>query len=279
MSENIGLIAGKGQFPLLFARAARRQGAAIIAVAHQGETDPALASLVAELHWIHVGQLGQIIRIFKSAGVRQAVMAGGISRGRLFREFRPDWRALNVIRRAGAGQDDRLLRAVADELAQAGITIAPSTLFVGELLATPGQLSRRPPTQAELADIHLGVQAAKELGRLDIGQCAVVRRQVVVALETVEGTDATIRRGGTLAGPGAVVVKVSKPHQDLRFDVPAVGLDTIATMREVKAAVLALEAGKTLIFDRPEMLKAADQADIAVWGLEGKSSGSNPPNA
>lgn len=269
MSENIGLIAGKGQFPLLVAQAARQQGAAIIAVAHQGETDPALASLVAELHWIHVGQLGQIIRIFKTAGVRQAVMAGGISRGRLFREFRPDWRALNVIRRAGAGQDDRLLRAVADELAQAGITIAPSTLFLSDLLATPGQLSRRSPTSAELADINLGIQAAKALGRLDIGQCAVVRRQVVVALETVEGTDTTIRRGGELAGPGVVVVKVSKPRQDLRFDVPAVGLDTIDTMREVKAAVLALEAGKTLIFDRPEMLRAADQANIAVWGLEG----------
>jgi DUF1009 family protein len=264
MSENIGLIAGKGQFPLLFAQAARQQGAAVVAVAHRGETDPALAALVAELHWIHVGQVGKIIRIFKAAGVRQAVMAGGISRGRLFREFRPDWRALSIIRRAGAGRDDRLLRAVADEMAAEGITIAPSTLFLDDLLATPGPLNRRSPTPEELADINLGVEAARELGRLDIGQCAVVRRQVVVALETIEGT---IRRGAALAGPGAVVVKVSKPGQDLRFDVPAVGLDTIAAMQEVKAAVLAVEAGKTLIFDRPEMLKNADQAGIAVWGL------------
>ena len=267
MSENIGLIAGKGQFPLLFAQAAREHGAAVVAVAHRGETDPALAALVAELHWIYVGQLGKIIRIFKDAGVRRAVMAGGISRGRLFREFRPDFRALSVVRRAGAGQDDRLLRAVADEMESEGITIAPSTLFLDELLAPPGPLSRRPPTPEELADIDFGVQVAKELGRLDIGQCVVVRRQVVVALETIEGTDETIRRGGALAGPGAVVVKVSKPDQDLRFDVPAVGLDTIATMREVKAAVLAVEAGKTLIFDRPEMLKTADQAGIAVWGI------------
>ncbi len=269
MSENIGLIAGKGQFPLLFAQAARQQGAAVIAVAHRGETDPALESLVAELHWIHVGQLSKIIRIFKAAGVRQAVMAGGISRGRLFREFRPDWRALSVIRRAGAGQDDRLLRAVADEMAQAGITIAPSTLFLQDLLAPPGPLSRRSPTPGELEDVNLGLYAAKELGRLDIGQCVVVRRQVVVALEAIEGTDETIRRGGALAGPGAVVVKVSKPDQDLRFDVPAVGLSTIETMRQVKAAVLAVEAGLTLIFDRPEMVKAADQAGIAVWGLKG----------
>jgi UDP-2,3-diacylglucosamine hydrolase len=267
MSENIGLIAGKGQFPLLFAQAARQQGATVVAVAHRGETDPALAAFVAELHWIHVGQVGKIIRIFKAAGVRQAVMAGGISRGRLFREFRPDWRALSIIRRAGAGRDDRLLRAVADEMEAEGIIIAPSTLFLDDLLATPGPLNRRSPTPAELADINLGREAARALGRLDIGQCAVVRRQVVVALETIEGTDATIRRGAALAGPDAVVVKVSKPDQDLRFDVPAVGLDTIATMREVKAAVLAVEAGKTLIFDRPEMLKAADQAGIAVWGL------------
>jgi DUF1009 family protein len=267
MSENIGLIAGKGQFPLLFAQAARQQGAAVVAVAHRGETDPALADLVAELHWIHVGQLGKIIRIFKAAGVRQAVMAGGISRGRLFREFRPDWRALSVIRRAGAGQDDRLLRAVAGEMETEGITIAPSTLFMDDLLAPAGALSRRSPSPEELEDIKIGAQAAKELGRLDIGQCAVVRRQVVVALETVEGTDATIRRGGALAGPGAVVVKMSKPGQDLRFDVPAVGLTTIAAMGEVKAAVLAIEAGMTLVFDRAEMLKMADQTGMAVWGV------------
>jgi DUF1009 family protein len=268
MSENIGLIAGKGQFPLLFAQAARQQGATVIAVGHRGETDPALESLVHELHWIYVGQLGKIIRIFKAAEVHRAVMAGGISRGRLFTEFRPDWRALNVVRRAGAGKDDRLLKAVASEMEAEGITIAPSTLFLDDLLATVGQLSRRAPSKEEQEDIKIGVQAAKELGRLDIGQCVVVRRQVVVALETIEGTDETIRRGGSLAGAGAVVVKMSKPDQDLRFDVPAVGLNTIATMREVKAVVLAIEAGKTLIFDRLEMQGIADQAGIAIWGLD-----------
>ena len=267
MSENIGLIAGKGQFPLLFARAAQEHGARVIAVAHRGETEPALASLVSECHWVYVGQLGKIIRIFKAAGVRRAVMAGGLSRGRLFREFRPDLRALGVIRRAGAGRDDRLLRAVAAELEQEGITVAPSTLFLEVLLAAPGALSLRRPSQEELLDIQLGVRVARELGRLDLGQCVVVRRQVVVALEAIEGTDATIRRGGLLAGPGAVVVKLSKPGQDLRFDVPAVGLETIGAMTEVKAGALAVEAGKTLIFDGPEMLAAAHRAHIAVWGL------------
>jgi DUF1009 family protein len=267
MSENIGLIAGKGKFPLLFAQAARSHGVEVVAAAHRGETDPALAALVKELHWVYVGQLGKIIRIFKEAGVHRAVMAGGISRGRLFREFRPDLRALSVVRRAGAGKDDRLLRAVAEELETEGITIAPSTLFLDDLLAPSGQISRRAPSPEELEDMEFGVRVAREIGALDIGQCVVVRRQVVVALEAIEGTDETIRRGGKLAGPGAVVVKVSKPEQDLRFDVPAVGLDTIAAMREVKAAVLAVEAGKTLIFERPEMLQAAAQAKIAVWGI------------
>jgi len=267
MSENIGLIAGKGQFPLLFAQAARNQGFQVIAVAHRGETDPALASLVDRFHWVYVGQLGKIIRIFKNEGVSRAVLAGGITRGRLFRQFRPDLRALSLIRRVGGGQDDRLLRAVAAELEGEGIQIAPSTLFMDELLVSPGQLSRRPPRPEELRDIDFGYQMAKEIGRLDIGQCVVVRRQVVVALEAIEGTDETIRRGGLLAGPGTVVIKVSKPDQDLRFDVPAVGLETIRAMAEAKAAVLAVEAGKSLMFNRAEMLQEADRAGIAVWGV------------
>ncbi|MGA7561700.1 MAG: UDP-2,3-diacylglucosamine diphosphatase LpxI [Desulfobaccales bacterium] len=267
MSEIIGLIAGKGQFPLLFAQAARARGASIIAAAHRGETNPALAELVQEFHWVYVGQLGKIIHIFKDAGVQRAVMAGGISRGRLFRDFRPDLRALSVVRRAGAGHDDRLLQAVAAELEKEGITIAPSTLFLDQLLAPPGKLSKRAPTREEFLDIDLGFRLAKEIGRLDIGQCVVVRRQVVVALEAIEGTDECIRRAGALAGPGTVVVKVSKPDQDLRFDVPAVGPDTIRSLVDARAAVLAIEAGKTLTFDRPLMLAEAQPARIAIWGI------------
>jgi DUF1009 family protein len=267
MSEKIGLIAGKGQFPLLFAQAARHAGYQVVAVGHRGETDPALAAVADEIHWVYVGQLGKIIRIFKAASVPRAVMVGGISRGRLFTQFRPDLRALNVVRQAGAGQDDRLLSAVAAELEQEGITIAPSTLFLEDLLAPRGRLSRRSPTPAELQDVELGFRVAKEVGRLDLGQCVVVRRQVVVALEAIEGTDECIRRGGTLAGPGSVVVKVSKPGQDLRFDVPTVGPETLRVMMDIKAAVLAVEAGKTLVFDRPEMIHLADKGKIAVWGL------------
>jgi hypothetical protein len=267
MSEKIGLIAGKGQFPLLFARAARSHGCQVVAIAHRGETDPALAALADEIHWLYVGQLGKVIRLLKAAGVTRAVMAGGISRGRLFTQFRPDLRALSVVRRAGAGKDDRLLSEVAAELQREGITVAPSTLFLEDLLAPPGRLSRRAPSSEEMQDVELGFQVAKELGRLDLGQCVVVRRQVVVALEAIEGTDECILRGGRLAGPGVAVVKVSKPGQDLRFDVPAVGLKTAETLAEVKAAVLAVEAGKTLIFNKEDMLRRADRAKIAVWGL------------
>ncbi|MCL6620537.1 MAG: UDP-2,3-diacylglucosamine diphosphatase LpxI [Syntrophobacterales bacterium] len=276
MAGKIGLIAGNGQFPFLCARAARSRGLTVIAVAHRQETDPALAELVDELHWVYVGQLGKIIRILKEAGVTQALMAGGVNRGRLFHHFRPDLRALNVLRRAGAGMDDRLLREVAAEMEREGITVCSATLFQEELLAPAGPLTRRRPNRREMTDIAFGYELAKEIGRLDIGQCVVVRHQVVAAVEAAEGTDETIRRGGRLAGPGAVVVKVAKPQQDLRFDQPAVGLTTIATMAEVGAKVLAIEAGTTLIFDREEMLALAEREGIAVFGIAPPPEPSSP---
>lgn len=267
MPEKIGLIAGKSKFPLIFAQAARSQGLEVVAAAHRGETDPALQEYVAALKWFYVGQLGKIIKFFQAAGVRQAVMAGGISKGRLFTHLRPDLRALQLLSRLRHVGDDGILRGVAAELESAGIAIVSPTLFLTDLLTPAGVLSRRHPTAAEQQDIRFGWKIAKEIGRLDIGQCVVVRRQAVLAVEAIDGTDATIRRGGSLAGEKAVVVKVSKPTQDLRFDVPAVGLDTIAVMADVKASVLALEAGKTLLFDRAAMLQAADRARIAVIGL------------
>jgi len=264
----IGLIAGKSKFPLIFAQAAREQGLEVVAAAHHGETDPGLATLVDAIRWVYVGQLGKIIKFFQQTGVTQAVMAGGITKGRLFSHLRPDLRALKILSRVSHVGDDGILRAVAAEMENSGITIVSPTLLLTHLVAPVGVLSRRRPSAAEMADVRFGWHLAKEIGRLDIGQCVVVRRQACLAVEAIDGTDATIRRGGTLAGEKAVVVKVSKPSQDLRFDVPAVGLDTITVMVEVKASVLAVEAGKTLIFDRTEMLQAADRAGIAIIGLE-----------
>jgi hypothetical protein len=262
--ETIGLIAGGGQFPLLIAEAAKRQGLGIIAVAHLGETDPSLSDRVDEIIWIKLGQLGQMIKALKKKEVKKGLLAGTITKKRMFENLRPDLKGLAVLSRLAIFHDDRILRAVADELAREGIEIVSSTQYLPELLAPQGCLTKRKPNKSEKEDIDFGFQVAKELGRLDIGQCVVVRKKTILAVEAIEGTDAAIRRGGNLANEGAVVIKVSKPNQDLRFDVPAVGIGTVKAMAEVKAAVLAVESGKTLLFDKNEMMTYADQLRMAI---------------
>jgi len=263
-AETIGLIAGGGQFPLLVAEAAKRRGLGVVAVAHLGETDPSLSEKVDEVIWIRLGQLGQLIKALKKRNVKKGLMAGTITKRRMFEDIRPDLKGLAVISKLALFHDDGILRAVADELAREGIEIVSSTQYLPELVARQGCLTKRKPNKSEKEDIDFGFQVAKELGRLDIGQCVVVKKKTILAVEAIEGTDAAIRRGGDLAREGAVVVKVSKPDQDLRFDVPAVGLGTLKTMGEVKAAALAVESGKTLLFDKDEMITYADQLHIAV---------------
>jgi UDP-2,3-diacylglucosamine hydrolase len=263
-AETIGLIAGGGQFPLLVAEAAKRRGLGVVAVAHLGETDPSLSEKVDEVIWIRLGQLGQLIKALKKRNVKKGLMAGTITKRRMFEDIRPDLKGLAVISKLALFHDDGILRAVADELAREGIEIVSSTQYLPELVARQGCLTKRKPNKSEKEDIDFGFQVAKELGRLDIGQCVVVKKKTILAVEAIEGTDAAIRRGGDLALEGAVVVKVSKPNQDLRFDVPAVGLGTVKTMGEVKAAALAVESGKTLLFDKDEMITYADKLRIAV---------------
>lgn len=265
----VGLIAGGGQFPLRIAEAVRKKGRRVVAVAHHGETDPALADHVDEIVWIKLGQLGHLIRSLKKRGIRQAAMAGTITKRRMFENILPDLKGLKVMSRLAVFHDDDILRAVASELSKEGIEIVGSAGYVPELLAPAGCLTRRKPSRAEEDEIRFGWSIAKELGRLDIGQCVVVRRKTVLALEALEGTDQTILRGGKLAGEKAVVVKVSKPNQDLRFDVPSVGLETIKVMAQVRASVLAVEAGKTLIFDKAEMVSYADEEGISITSLSG----------
>jgi DUF1009 family protein len=263
-TETIGLIAGGGQFPLLVAEAAKRRGLGVVAVAHLGETDPSLSEKVDEVIWIRLGQLGQLIKALKKKNVKKGLMAGTITKRRMFEDIRPDLRGLAVISKLALFHDDGILRAVADELAREGIEIVSSTQYLPELVARQGCLTKRKPSKSEKEDIDFGFRVAKELGRLDIGQCVVVKKKTILAVEAIEGTDAAIRRGGDLAREGAVVVKVSKPNQDLRFDVPAVGLGTVKTMGEVRAAALAVESGKTLLFDKDEMITYADKIGIAV---------------
>ncbi len=260
----IGLIAGSGQFPLLFAHAARQAGVKVVAVGFEGETDPSLAKLVAEFRMLRLGQLNRLIRTFKAAGVTQAAMAGAINKTRLYTRIRPDWRAFKFMHRLRNKKDDSLLRAFADELEAEGIRIEPSTIFLPSLMAPAGVLTRRKPNYREQRDIEFGWQLAKEFGALDIGQCLLVKDQAVLAVEGIDGTDATIFRGGRLCGQGALVIKVSKPIQDLRFDVPAVGLNTIHTMKRAKARVLVVEAGRSLMFDRDQMIDAANEAGISI---------------
>ena len=265
--EALGLIAGGGVFPLMVADAARDKGLRVVAVAHEGETDPLLAEKVDEIAWIKLGQLGHLLKVLKKAGVTKTVMAGTINKKKMFENVRPDLRGLTLMSKLAIFHDDDILRAVAGELQREGIHIVSSAEHLPELLAPRGNLTRRKPNQEEREDVEFGWKIAKELGRLDIGQCVVVRRKTVLAMEAIEGTNETILRGGKLAKEKAVVVKVSKPNQDMRFDVPAVGPDTIEVMAQVKASVLAIEAGKTLIFDKLGMISYADRLRIVIVSL------------
>jgi DUF1009 family protein len=263
----VGLIAGNGTFPTAFARGARETGVRVVAVGHIGETDAALEPLVDSLTWIKVGELGKIIEAFKSRGVRRAVMAGGIRKATLFENFAPDERAMAFLSRLPHLGDDAVLRGIAGELESEGIDVIDSTLFLSHLLADEGVMTATAPTEAQWADVRHGARVARAVGRWDVGQTVVVKGGVVVAVEAVEGTDAAIRRGAALGHRGAVVVKTSKPGQDLRFDVPAVGRETPDVCAEAGVAVLALEAGRTLMLDKSELLAIADARGLAVVGL------------
>jgi DUF1009 family protein len=272
-TDKIGIIAGGGQFPLLFAKAAQNQGLEVYAAAHKGETDEALTDHVERLQWVKLGQLGKIIDFFKQEGVKKTVFVGSITKTNIFRDVRPDLKGLGLWNKIGIKQDDAILRAVADSLEKDGIEVVASTVYVPELLFPKGILSRKKLSRDQKTDITFGWEIARSLGTLDIGQCVVVRNQTVLAVEAIEGTDAAIRRGGTLGKEKAVVVKLRKPNQDLRFDLPAIGEKTIESMKEVNAAVLAVEAGYALFFDRESVIRAADAAGIIIVGVTETSSG------
>jgi len=263
--QRVGLIAGNGRFPLIFAHTARAAGVEVVAVAHEGETLAELGEAVTHLTWVRVGQLQRIIQTFQDAGIERAVMAGGIRKAALLNGFAPDERAQRFLARLTSFGDDALLRGVAAELESAGIRIVESTLFLSPILAPVGPLTQRMPNDAQWEDVRRGVAVAKALGRWDIGQSVVLKSGMVLAVEAIEGTDATIRRG---ASPGAVVVKVSKPQQDLRFDVPAVGTETVRVCVAAGVSVLAVEAGKTLLLDKESLLSQADAAGLSMVGIE-----------
>jgi hypothetical protein len=262
--ERIGLVAGNGSFPVLFAETASARGVEVVAVAHLGETDPAIERHAATVTWVKPGRIQDLVDGLKAHGVRRAVMVGGIAKPRLFHEFEPDARALAAIERVGSLRDDILLRALAEELARDGIEVVESTLYLDEVVPRRGRVAGPAPSEGEWSDVRVGFRVAKEIGRFDIGQSVVVRGGAVIAVEGIEGTDATIRRAGQLVGGDIVVVKACKPTQDVRFDLPAIGPNTIRTMAEVGGRVLAVEAGRTVMMEKDEFLRLADEAGIAV---------------
>jgi DUF1009 family protein len=262
--DAIGLIAGGGRLPGLFAQAAKAQGLHVHAVAHLGETDPALAEAVDSLSWVHVGQAGHVLDALKRQGVTKAVMAGGIGRVRSLTQARADLGALKVLARLRTLRDDELLRAVARWFEENGVEIVSATDYVKSVLVQPGQLAGPPLSESQKRDVELGCTVAARLGEADVGQTVVVKGGVVLAVEAVEGTDEAIRRGGKLGGPGAVVVKRAKPGQDERFDLPAIGPVTLEVMREAGAQVLAFEAKKTIVLDAKLVFDWAARLKIAL---------------
>ncbi len=265
--KRIGLIAGSGQFPLIFSRAAASKGYAVYAVAFVKETGPDLADCVDELAWLHLGQLNRLIKFFKKNRIEEAVMLGAITKTRMFSDVRPDLKAISLVARMRHTHDDGMLSVFADVLKKEGIQIRPATFLLPEMLAREGCWTRRQPSRSEMADIKLGWEMAKAVGRLDIGQCVVVKGGSVLAVEAIDGTDATIKRGGALGRGGAVLVKVCKPAQDTRFDMPAVGATTIAAMAASGISALAIEAEKAVVFERDEMIDLADRRRIAIVAL------------
>ncbi|OGW86703.1 MAG: hypothetical protein A3C35_04045 [Omnitrophica bacterium RIFCSPHIGHO2_02_FULL_46_11] len=270
MSKTLGLITGNGILPELLAREARKVGRRVAVCAIEGETNPSISLLADATEWIRLGQLGRIIKFFNGQGVREAVMAGKITKTNLFKgNIRPDLEMIKALAKAKNHSDDSLLGGIADHLERKGIKLLNSTAFLSEeTLPQRGILTMRKPSKKELIDIDFGWHLAKQMGRLDIGQTVVVKNQAVLAVEAIEGTDQAILRGGALGAGQVVVVKVAKPNQDMRFDVPTVGLGTLEAMIEAKASVLAFEAGKTIILERKRFIEKANAHKIAVVAKE-----------
>ncbi|HWP42460.1 MAG TPA: UDP-2,3-diacylglucosamine diphosphatase LpxI [Blastocatellia bacterium] len=264
-----GLIAGNGRFPFLILEGARARGVEMVVAAIKEETEPEIEALASRIEWIGVGQLGRLIRFFKREQVTHAIMAGQVKHHQIFRlNALPDLRMVRLLARLSTKNTDSLIGAVAAELAREGITLAESTIFLEQLLAREGVLSRRAPAKEELADIEYGLEVAREIARLDLGQTIAVKDRAVVAVEAMEGTDAVIARAGEITRRRPfVVVKVARPDQDMRFDVPVIGPPTIENMARAGATAISVTAGKTLLFDQEDLIALADKYQISIIGV------------
>lgn len=266
MAELLGIIAGNGEFPLLLARTARRQGLRVVVAAFEGETDTGIRDAADEVEWVRLGQLNKLIEVFTKRRITRAVMAGGITPANLFKNLSLDFRMIAVAAKLKVRNAETIFGAVGAELAKDGVQLLDPRPFLADNVPATGCLTRVKPTASQQEDIAFGLRIAKEVSRLDIGQTVVVKEGTVLAVEGFEGTDECIRRGGALAGEkgGAVVVKVSKPNQDFRFDIPCVGRKSIESCVAGRVAVLAVEAGSTLFLDRETVVTAAEQSKLVL---------------
>jgi hypothetical protein len=274
--KKIGLIAGNGQFPFLFAQAAKRKGWQVYAVGYEGETDPIIAQHVEAMEWLYLGQIKRMLKFFRQHEITDGVMIGGITKTRMFTNVRPDIKAIALLAGMRHTHDDALLRAFAELLEKEGIRIHASTFLLPEILAPEGVWTARKLSRSEREDMLLGWHIAKQIGHLDIGQCVVVAGGSVLAVEAIEGTDAAITRAGTLCKGQAVVVKVCKPNQDTRFDIPAVGMGTIETMQRANIKALAIEAGKAVVFDRDRMIQKANEYKMCIVSYSESTMNATP---
>jgi UDP-2,3-diacylglucosamine hydrolase len=262
----LGIIAGNGVYPRLLADAARKAGVKkIIAAAFTDETDPVLVQHVDLIEWMRVGQLNRLLKFFNEHKVHHAIMAGQIAPKNLF-DLRPDWKALLLLGKLKERNAESIFAAIANELTRIDVELLPATTFLEDCLVPAGLIAGAKLSRREEEDVDLGWKIAKEIARLDIGQTVIVKNGTVVVVEAFEGTNEAIRRGGVLAREGAVIVKVAKPNQDMRFDLPVIGQETISVAAEAKIRVIALEAGRTLLLEKNEVILAAQRAKITVLG-------------
>jgi UDP-2,3-diacylglucosamine hydrolase len=278
-SAHWGLIAGNGDFPFLVLEGARSRGIDMAVIAIREEASPSLERVAKRLHWVSLGELSRTIELLHQEGVKRAVMAGQVKHNKIFSAIRPDWRLAKLLFSLPKKNTDSLIGAVARVLEDEGIELVDSTKFLGTLLPTPGVLTRRAPDELEAADIAYGRDVAQRIAAMDLGQTVVVRELACVAIEAMEGTDETIERAARITGgQRLVIVKVSKPQQDMRFDVPVVGMKTIEVMRRSHATALAIDAACTLLFDRDNLIRAADEAGITIQAFAPAEIAAPPQN-
>jgi DUF1009 family protein len=265
--ESIGLIAGSGSLPLILSERIKRDGQRVVTIALEGLSTSELSRSSDKTHWINIGELGRLINLFKTEGIKKVIMAGKVPKTLMFTDIKPDLRAMALFLRLKNKKDDSILLALAEELESEGMVLEGLPVYLNHLFVTKGVLTSRSPSREEMRDVEFGLEMAREIGRLDIGQTVIVKAQAVLAVEAIEGTDEAIRRGSKLGRGDVVVIKVSKPGQDMRFDVPVVGLKTMDALKDARAKVLALESGKTILLDKEEMIKESDKIGMSIIGI------------